>query len=150
MGKKHVATQKEEELLKATNKLSTTKEKEIKVPFAHKFKKAKVYILSSYNNTIITLNDEKGNMFFWKSAGSLGFSGTKKGTPYAGAKVAEIVSDIIKAAGIEEIEVLIKGIGSSRESSLRTLIARGLNIVSIKDVTPIPHNGCKPPKLRRV
>jgi small subunit ribosomal protein S11 len=148
MGKKRIAEKTEEELLKEAEKLGRVKEIKIKVP--QKVKEGRIYIFSSYNNTIITLTDSLGNVLYWTSAGKVGFSGTKKGTPYAASKAAEEAAQAAKAIGFEKIEVLIKGIGAGRESALRTLAAKGLNIISIKDVTPIPHDGPRPPKVRRV
>ncbi|OGZ83921.1 MAG: 30S ribosomal protein S11 [Candidatus Staskawiczbacteria bacterium RIFOXYC1_FULL_38_18] len=110
----------------------------------------KVYVSSSYNNTIVTLTNLRGNVLAWKSAGSVGFKGAKKATSFAASRVAEAIANICKKIGIEKIEVLIKGIGAGRESAVRTLVAQGLNVVSIKDVTPIPHNGCRQRKTRRV
>jgi small subunit ribosomal protein S11 len=86
----------------------------------------------------------------WKSAGSIGFKGTKKGTPFAASKVAEAVAEIIKKFSVERVKVLVKGIGSGRDSAIRSLVARGIDVFAIKDVTPIPHNGCKPRKPRKV
>jgi small subunit ribosomal protein S11 len=149
MGKKRVIKKTEEELIKEGEKIGKVG-KEIKVKAAEKIKEGKVYIFSSYNNTIMTLTDSKGNVLFWTSAGKVGFSGTKKGTPFAASKVAEVMGEAIKQLGIKEIQVLIKGIGSGRESALRSLAARDINIVSIKDITPIPHDGPRPPKVRRV
>jgi small subunit ribosomal protein S11 len=148
MGKKRIAEKTEEELLKEAEKLGRVKEIKIKVP--QKVKEGRIYIFSSYNNTIITLTDSLGNVLYWTSAGKVGFSGTKKGTPYAASRAAEEAAQAAKAIGFEKIEVLIKGIGAGRESALRTLAAKGLNIISIKDVTPIPHDGPRPPKVRRV
>jgi small subunit ribosomal protein S11 len=148
MGKKRIAEKTEEELLKEAEKLGKVKEIKIKIP--QKVKEGRIYIFSSYNNTIITLTDSQGNVLYWTSAGKVGFSGTKKGTPYAASKAAEEAAQAAKEIGLEKIEVLIKGIGAGRESSLRTLAAKGLNIISIKDVTPIPHDGPRPPKVRRV
>lgn len=141
MGKKRIVTKTEEGLLK---------EKEIKIEVPQKIREGRVYIFSSYNNTIITLTNLKGDVLYWTSAGKIGFKGTKKATPFAASKVAETMVGAAKKLGIEKVAVLIKGIGSGRESALRSLAARGLEIVSIKDVTPIPHNGCRPPKVRRV
>jgi small subunit ribosomal protein S11 len=149
MGKKRITVKTEEELIKEGEKLGKVG-KEIKIKTLKKTKEGKIYIFSSYNNTIITITDNQGNVLYWTSAGKVGFSGTKKGTPYAASKVAEISSEAVKQIGLEKVEVLIKGIGSGRESALRTLAARGVNIVSIKDVTPIPHDGPRPPKVRRV
>lgn len=148
MGKKRIAKKSEAELIKEAERLG--KKKEIKLKTLKGIEEGRVYIFSSYNNTIITLTDNKGNTIFWNSAGREGFSGTKEGTPYAASKVAETVADVIKQLEIKKIEIYIKGIGSGRESALRTLAAKGLNIVLIKDITPIPHDGPRPPKVRRV
>ena len=111
----------------------------------------KIYISSSYNNTILTLTNSKGQVLAWKSAGSVGFKGTKKSTSFAASKVSETIANVCKKLGVvDRIEVLVKGIGAGRESAVRTLITQGLNVVSIKDITPIPHNGCRPKKVRRV
>jgi small subunit ribosomal protein S11 len=150
MGKKRIVTKTEEELLKEREKVAAKVEKEIKTEVSRKIKEARIYIFSSYNNTIITLTDLLGNVLYWSSAGKIGFKGTKKATPFAASKVAEALVQAAKKMGIEKVAVLIKGIGSGRESALRSLATRGLEIVSIKDVTPIPHNGCRPPKVRRV
>lgn len=142
MGKKRIITKTGEEALRL--------EKEIKVKVPQKIREGRVYIFSSYNNTIITLTDLQGNVLYWTSAGKVGFKGTKKATPFAASRVAENMVEAAKKIGIEKVAVLIKGIGSGRESALRSLATRGLEITSIKDVTPIPHNGCRPPKVRRV
>ncbi len=107
-------------------------------------------IQSTYNNTIISITDEKGNAVMWGSSGSLGFKGTKKSTPFAASKVAELLADKAKTIGLKSVDVMLKGVGSGRESAIRTFAAKGIEINSIKDVTPIPHNGPKPPKPRRV
>ena len=132
-------------------KIEAAVKKEVKaeVPSV-KIKEGKIYIASSYNNTIITLTDLRGNVLAWTSAGAIGFKGTKKATPFAASKVAEAISQTIKKMGIEKIAVFVKGIGSGRESAIRSLAARGLDITSITDITPVPHNGCRPPKVRRV
>ena len=150
MGKKRIITKTEEELLREREKIEAKVEKEIKVEVPQKIKEGRIYIFSSYNNTIITLTNLKGDVLYWTSAGKVGFKGTKKATPFAASKVSEAMVQAAKKLGIEKVAVLIKGIGSGRESALRSLAARGLEIVSIKDVTPVPHNGCRPPKARRV
>jgi len=150
MGKKHIIQKTEEELLKEGEKLRTEARKEIKLEIPQKIKEGRVYIFSSYNNTIITLTDLKGNVIHWVSAGSIGFKGTKKATPFAASKVAEAISQVIRKLGIEEISIFVKGIGSGRESAIRSLAARGVKVASLTDITPIPHNGCRPPKVRRV
>ncbi len=108
------------------------------------------HILATYNNTVIAISDERGNIIAWSSAGSMGFKGTKKATPYAAARAAEAVAEKAKRAGIKSVSVMIKGIGSGRESAIRSLANYGLEIAMIKDATPIPHNGPRPPKVRRV
>jgi len=150
MGKKRIIKQTEEELLKEGEKVGALARKEVKVEIPRKITEGRIYISSSYNNTIMTLTDPQGNVLRWASAGSIGFKGTKKATPFAASKVAEATAQIAKKMGIERVAVFIKGIGSGRESALRSLAAKGLEIVSIKDITPIPHNGCRPPKVRRV
>jgi small subunit ribosomal protein S11 len=98
----------------------------------------------------MTLTDTQGNVLIWVSAGSIGFKGTRKATPFAASKVAEALSQAAQKLGIVKVQILIKGIGSGRESAIRSLASRGLEVKSVKDVTPIPHNGCRPPKVRRV
>ncbi|HOK00461.1 MAG TPA: 30S ribosomal protein S11 [Candidatus Pacearchaeota archaeon] len=149
MGKTRIIQKSEEELLKEKEKIESAVKKEIKKP-VYKKEFGKIYISSSYNNTIITLTDERGNVLSWVSAGSIGFKGTKKATPFAASKVAEAIALAVKKIGIDKISVFVKGIGSGRDSALRSLVNQGLNIISIKDITPIPHNGCRPPKVRRV
>lgn len=150
MGKKHVTQQNQEEAIKESEKIESGLKKEVKVKASQRVPEAKTYISSSYNNTIITLADSRGNVLAVKSAGSVGFKGTKKSTSFAASRVAEAIAGISKKLGVEKMEVLIKGIGAGRESAIRTLTAQGLNIVSIRDVTPIPHNGVRPKKVRRV
>ena len=150
MGKKRVIKPTKEALLKEREKIEEKITKAKTVGVKKKFEKGRVFIQSTYNNTRITISDLQGNVICWTSAGKIGFKGTKKGTPFAATKTAEFAAGMINKIGMKEIEILIKGIGQGRESALRTLAARGVNIVSIKDVTPIPHNGCRPPKPRRV
>jgi len=150
MGKKRIFQKTEKELLEEREKVEAAVKKEIKIEAPQRIKEGKIYISSTYNNTIITLTDLKGDVLTWVSAGSIGFKGTKKSTPFAASKVAEVLSQTAKKLGVEKVQILIKGIGSGRESAIRSLAARGLDIVSIKDITPIPHNGCRPPKVRRV
>lgn len=110
----------------------------------------KAHIQSSFNNTIITITDEQGNLLSWSSAGSVGFKGTKKGTPFAAQMAAQSCAKKAQELGVKRVAVLVKGPGSGRETAIRALQSAGLMITSIKDVTPIPHNGCRPPKQRRV
>ncbi len=113
--------------------------------------KGVVHINSTFNNTIITLTDLEGKVLLWASAGSVGFKGTRKGTPFAAQLVAEnIAKRAINIFNMKEVDVLVKGPGPGRETAIRALQAGGLNVVSIKDITPIPHDGCRPPKRRRV
>lgn len=149
MGKKRVVQQSQEELLKEREKIETKTKKDTKQT-SKNIKEGRVYIFSSYNNTILTLTDLTGNVLGWVTAGNIGFKGTKKATPFAASKVAEAIVRIAEKIGIEKIHVSLKGIGSGRDSALRSLVARGLEVVSIKDATPVPHNGCRPPKVRRV
>lgn len=109
-----------------------------------------VHVNASFNNTIITITDMQGNVVSWSSAGSQGFKGSRKSTPYAAQMTAEDAGRKAQEHGLANVDVLVKGPGSGRESALRALQAIGFNVSSIKDVTPIPHNGCRPPKRRRV
>ena len=111
---------------------------------------AKVFIQSSFNNTIVTITDARGNTLAWASAGNSGFKGTKKGTPFAAGVTATKVARKAVEMGVKQVAVFIKGPGPGRETAVRSLGAAGLLVVSLKDVTPIPHNGCRPPKARRV
>lgn len=108
------------------------------------------HIQSTFNNTIITLTDTKGNVVSWSSSGKIGFKGSKKSTPFAAQLAAEECAKIALTMGLKKVEVRVRGPGSGREAAIRSLQAAGLDITSIRDVTPIPHNGCRPPKRRRV
>jgi small subunit ribosomal protein S11 len=108
------------------------------------------HIRSTFNNTIVTITDASGNALAWASAGSQGFKGSRKSTPFAAQVAAEVAGKKAMENGVQNIEVYVKGPGSGREAALRALQAAGFNITIIKDVTPIPHNGCRPPKRRRV
>jgi small subunit ribosomal protein S11 len=108
------------------------------------------HIKATFNNTIISISDTSGNIVVWGSAGNVGFKGTKKGTPYAAQSAAEAVAKKALEAGMREVSVLVKGPGAGRETAIRALQGAGLEISSIKDVSPIPHNGCRPRKKRRV
>ena len=104
---------------------------------------------STYNNTKLVLTDLKGNTLAWSTSGALGFKGAKKGTPFAAAKIGETIGDKASQFGVKEVLVKVKGVGSGRESAIRGFISKGINLVSITDMTPVPHNGPKPPKPRR-
>jgi small subunit ribosomal protein S11 len=110
----------------------------------------KAYIQSTFNNTIVTLTDAAGNVVSWASAGTVGFKGSRKGTPFAASLAAETAARRAMEHGMRQVEVLVKGPGSGREPAIRALQAAGLQVTSIRDVTPVPHNGCRPPKRRRV
>ena len=108
------------------------------------------HIQASFNNTIVTLTDDQGNALSWASAGGLGFRGSKKSTPYAAHMAAETATKAALIHGLKKVDVFVKGPGSGREAAIRALAAAGLQVESIRDVTPVPHNGCRPPKRRRV
>ena len=112
--------------------------------------KGQAHIQSTFNNTLVTLTDMDGNALSWSSAGSLGFRGSKKSTPFAAQMAAETATKAAMEHGLKTVEVYVKGPGSGIESAIRALQAAGLEITMIKDITPIPHNGCRPPKRRRV
>ena len=112
--------------------------------------KGEVHIHSSFNNTIVTISDVNGNVISWASAGELGFKGSKKSTPFAAGEAAETAAKAAMEHGLKSVDVFVKGPGSGREAAIRSLQTAGLEISSIKDVTPIPHNGCRPPTRRRV
>lgn len=151
MGKKKIFKEAPEEALKEREALESAMKRVGEAGGATaQLKRGRIFIKISYNNTIITVTDEKGNVIAWASAGSLGFKGPKKATPFAAARVAEAVMEKLKKTGLEEVEIYVRGIGGGRESAIRAFAARGLNISLIKDTTPIPHNGPTPPKPRRV
>ena len=108
------------------------------------------HILATFNNTIVSISDPNGDILSWASAGTVGFKGSRKSTPFAAQRAAETAADKAQKFGLREVEVRIKGPGSGRESAVTALQAAGLNVKAIEDVTPLPHNGCRPPKKRRV
>ena len=108
------------------------------------------HISSTFNNTIVTITDKSGNALSWSSAGGLGFRGSRKSTPFAAQQAAEVAAKAAMEHGLKQVEVYVKGPGAGREAAIRSLQATGLEVNMIKDVTPIPHNGCRPPKRRRV
>lgn len=112
--------------------------------------KGQAHIASTFNNTMVTLTDMSGNVISWASAGQLGFRGSRKSTPFAAQEAAESAASKAKEHGLKSVEVFVKGPGSGREAAIRSLQASGLEVTMIKDETPIPHNGCRPPKRRRV
>ncbi len=112
--------------------------------------KAYARVKASFNNTIISITDSSGHVLAWDSAGTIGYKGSRKSTPFAAQRAAEKVAEKVKKMGVHEIEVLVKGPGSGRESAIRALASSGIEVKSIEDVTPLPHNGCRPRKRRRV
>ena len=111
---------------------------------------AVLHVQATYNNTLLSLTDPEGNVLAWSSSGSLGFKGAKKGTPFAAAKVGELLGDKGVQVGVKEVDVMVRGVGSGRESSIRAFAGKGISISSIQDLTPVPHNGPRPKKARRV
>lgn len=110
----------------------------------------RIYIQATYNNTIITATDSNGNVLAWSSAGAAGFRGPKKATPYAATVLIKNISEKTQPYNLKDVQVFVKGVGVGRDAAIRALHANNFNVLSIKDVTPIPHNGCRPPKIRRV
>lgn len=123
---------------------------EVKVSSKRRIEKGRVYVKASYNNTMITVCDDKGSVLAWATAGSVGFSGPKKATPFAASKIIGILAEKMKAMGMHTIEIWVRGIGSGRDSAVRTLSNLGFTVTAIKDVTGVPHNGPRPKKTRRV
>lgn len=147
MGKKRI--------IKKTGKTGGAKNTALKSRFLSRGSKRKLdtgilHIQSTYNNTRVSFTDIKGDLVCSSSSGSLGFKGAKKGTPFAAAKIGELIGDMAKMMGVKTVDVIVKGVGMGRESSIRAFVSRGININSIKDKTPIPHNGVRPKKPRRV
>jgi small subunit ribosomal protein S11 len=112
--------------------------------------RGRAYIQSTFNNTLITMTDPNGNVVAWSSAGSAGFKGSRKSTPYAAQMAAEAAGRRAMEHGMRQVDIFVRGPGSGREAAIRSLQAAGISILSIRDVTPMPHNGCRPPKRRRV
>lgn len=129
---------------------ATTTKKVVKRKVHRFVTEGRVYVKSTYNNTIITFTDSKGEILAWTSAGSSGFKGPRKSTPYAASVAAQAAVEKAKAYGLEKVHAFIKGVGSGREQALRSIQGSGINILSIRDLTPIPHNGCRHRKARRV
>ena len=146
MGKKRIITKsgggKNNALRTRALSKSSSKKKKLEVGVLH--------IQATYNNTRVSLTNLKGDLFFSSSAGSLGYRGAKKGTPFAASKVGEIVGEQALMSGVKKVQVVVKGVGAGRESAIRSFMTKGIEITSIKDTTPVPHNGPKPKKPRRV
>ena len=133
-------------MAKVTKKTTASNKRRVK----KNVESGQAHIQSSFNNTIVTLTDTEGNALSWASAGGLGFRGSRKSTPYAAQVAAETATKAALVHGLKTVDVFVKGPGSGREAAIRALAAAGLEVTSIKDVTPVPHNGCRPPKRRRV
>ncbi|PIR04097.1 MAG: 30S ribosomal protein S11 [Candidatus Magasanikbacteria bacterium CG11_big_fil_rev_8_21_14_0_20_39_34] len=125
--------------------IKKTKKKKVIQAVSH----GHAYIQATFNNTIVSVTDQQGNVLGWASAGMVGFKGPKKATPYAAQLIVKKVLDNIKQYGLKDVNIFVKGIGGGREGAIRAFNGNGLNVLSIKDVTPIPHNGCRPSKRRR-
>ncbi len=136
------------------NQAPTTETPKVQAPKRNKKKRlvdhGQAHVLSTYNNTTITITDLSGNALSWSTSGKMGFKGPKKSTPYAAGSVARDAVEKAKAFGLQRVDVFVKGIGSGRESAIRGIQNNGIQVLSIHDVTPVPHNGCRPKKVRRV
>lgn len=148
MGKKKIAEQPTGELVSEKPEPATAKTRS--AGRVKKLESGRVYVNASYNNTVVTVTDGNGNVVTWASAGSIGFSGPKKATPFAASKIIAVITEKLKALGVTNLEVFVKGIGSGRDAAVRSLVNQGFAITRLKDVTPIPHNGPRPRKVRRV
>lgn len=146
MGKKKITTTTETDAPAAeTAAVASTPKASAK----KRFESGILNIESTYNNTKLVLADPKGNTLAWSTSGALGFKGAKKGTPFAAAKIGEVLGDKALSFGMKEVRVVVKGVGSGRESAIRGFISKGINLTTITDCTPVPHNGPKPPRPRR-
>mgnify|MGYP001579598278 CR=1 FL=1 len=148
MGKKKIVTAEEAEEKKAEGTAPGVAVV-AKATKGRRFDSGVLCVESTYNNTKLVLTDMKGGTLAWATSGSLGFKGAKKGTPFAAAKVGETLAAKAATLGVKEVRVVIKGVGSGRESAIRGFISKGINLTTIRDMTPVPHNGPKPPKPRR-
>jgi len=151
MGKIKIITKKEEEANSTSTEkvLDVAPKQGVKVP-KKKIISGTLHVEATFNNTKVILSDKEGNTLFWTSAGSLGFKGAKKGTPFAASKAGAVIGEKAKNLGIKEVDVKVKGVGSGREPTIRAFMAYDIEISGVKDVTPVPHNGPKPKKPRRV
>ena len=148
-----------EEAVKTEEAAAAGEEKEVKKAKVRKGSRKKavrqvslgrVYVQATYNNTIVTITDQNGNVLAWSSAGQCGFKGPKKSTPYAASIIVKNVAEKVQPYGLKEVNVFVKGVGAGRESAVCALNANGIQVLTIKDMTPIPHNGCRAKKVRRV
>ena len=150
MGKKKITEQSQESALKERETMDAAIVRSTSSKKVKKIQSGRIYIKASYNNTIITVTDNKGGVLAWVTAGSLGFSGPKKATPFASSKTVAALAEKLKSTGPVDVEVIVKGIGGGRDSAIRSLINHGFNITTLRDITPIPHNGPRPKKPRRI
>lgn len=150
MGKKRVKKQTKEDVLAEKDQMEKAVEKGLKTRVKRKVTEGKIYINSSYTNLLMSLTDMDGNVLASSSAGALGFKGTKKSTSYASSKVTEVLAKKAEKIGVKKVHLVVKGVGAGRISSLKTIVNFPLEILSVTDETPIPHNGCRPRKPRRV
>ncbi len=150
MGKKKVAKETKEEILKQADVVAGAVAKASATGATRRLETGRVYITASFNNTVVTVTNDKGDVVTWASAGSLGFSGPKKATPFAASKVIAAIAEKLRKSGPHRVSIFVRGIGAGRDSAVRSLVNQGFDIVAIKDVTPIPHNGPRPKKIRRV
>ena len=149
MGKLKVTNKEEEVVAQDGATLAEAPKSTVKVP-KKKVVAGTLHVEATFNNTKVVLSDKDGNTLFWTSAGSLGFKGAKKGTPFAASKAGSVIGEKAKALGIKEVDVKVTGVGSGREPTIRAFMAYDIEISGVRDVTPVPHNGPKPKKPRRV
>lgn len=149
MGKIKIITKEEEKIESPEKSVESTSRVGSKIP-KKKIVSGTLHVEATFNNTKVVLSDKEGNTIFWTSAGSLGFKGAKKGTPFAASKAGSVIGEKAKALGIKEVDVKVKGVGSGREPTIRAFMAYDIDITGVNDVTPVPHNGPKPKKPRRV
>ena len=150
MGKKRIIKKTEEEVLKESDNIQGAVKKVAGKSKGGTINRVGIYIQATYNNIIITAANERGDVIASSSSGALGFKGAKKATPFASSKVAEAVNEKLSRFNFSAVDIYVKGVGSGRDSAIRFFANRGFDILSIKDITPIPHNGCRPRKPRRV
>ena len=148
--KKVIKTERGEKALAEKNRVDTAVIKAAVKSSAKKVETGNAYVKATYNNTLISVTDDKGNLLAWSSAGTLGFSGPKKATPFAASKVVAALAEKLKKTGPVNLNVMVNGVGGGRDSAVRSFANQGFNILSIRDVTPIPHNAPRPTKTRRV
>ncbi|MEX0877941.1 MAG: 30S ribosomal protein S11 [Candidatus Spechtbacterales bacterium] len=145
MGKKRVAIVEAGDQASKTDAQKAKNKKKARI-----VERGNIYVRASYNNTMLTASDQDGNVLAWSTAGAAGFKGPRKATPYAATQVVDILLSKLENVDMKEVHIYVTGIGAGRDSSVRALTGKGLNVTAIKDVTPLPHNGCRPAKRRRV